>query len=586
MMSRNVPHKAAPTAEAEKSGRWFKPAAIAVGILIFLAGMMSFSGGLSAAPGEKAHQDFVTGLIVLGGAVGIIAAALGWFDPAPPQAAVNTSLFYGVAAAACAGMALFICHYGMHQIGGFDHSVLVDSGWRLFNGQRAYVDFPCTLPVAFIVGAKFAFQWFGIYWRSFVVMAALFAMVSFGWSLYLLVALFGRRWPTLLWAITLQAMTFMLACYWWYNPITAVTAVLYVLSAAFWLHRPGARGAMVSYGVALLAVATMKPNVAGLIWPLVSIILFFSPRHRWNSLLISAGALAAFLIFLWINHLSFTGMLKGYLSVAQRGASLKQFLLDLSPVARRAALAAAAIVVVPLAAVIYQGRRVLFSRRPLVPLVALAGGLYGFITNGEQKLIDMPLVLFGAILLVAELRCDSIPESGLVFSLPLWWNRYLSWVCVVLAAGGIAQGMGRDRIKAIGMPLFFEYDDSKHVLDSGFFQGLHCGDVFFEVNRELFEVLRRESSSTLWFGPRIQWAYAAYGKPSPRQQPIWWHPGVAFAAADEETYFNRLVESRTEVLIFLKNDVAYYTQDKVQRLTQAYTVDQSFPMLTILRLRK
>jgi hypothetical protein len=36
----------------------------------------------------------------------------------------------------------------------------------------------------------------------------------------------------------------------------------------------------------------------------------------------------------------------------------------------------------------------------------------------------------------------------------------------------------------------------------------------------------------------------------------------------------------------LKNDVAYYAQEKVQRLTQTYSVDQSFPMLTILRRRK
>jgi hypothetical protein len=500
---------------------------------------MTFSAGVSAAPGEKAHQDFVTGFIVLGGAVGIIAAALGWFDPAPPQAAVKARLFYGVAAAACAGMAVFIRRYGMHQIGGFDHSALVDAGWRLFNGQKAYVDFPCTLPVAFILGAKFAFQWFGVYWRSFVVITAVFSMVSFGWSLYLLVALFGRHWPTLLWAIALQAISLMLASYWWYNPITAVTAVLYFLSAVYWLHRPGARGAMVSYGVALLAVVTMKPNVAGPVVLFVSIILVLSPRHRWKTLLISAGALAAFLIFLWINQLSFTGMLKGFMSVAERGVTFKQFLQDLSPVARRAAIGAAAIVVLPLAAAIFQGRRALLSRRPLMALVALAVGLYGFINNGEQKLIDMPLVLFGAILLVAELRWTTIPESGPVFSLPTAWNRYLTWVCVVLAAGGIAQGIGRDRIKAIGMPLFFEYDDSKHVLDSGFFQGLHCGDVFFEVNRELLEVVRRESSSTLWFGPRIQWAYAAYGKPSPRGQPIWWHPGVSFALADEDTYFNR-----------------------------------------------
>jgi hypothetical protein len=585
-MSSAPPQKPAPAPKPEKSGDWFKPTGIAAGILIFLAGMMTFSAGVSAAPGEKAHQDFVTGLIVLGGAFGIIAAALGWFDHAPAEAAVSVRLFYGVAAAAGAGIIVFIRRCGMHQIGGFDHSVLVDVGWRLFNGQRAYVDFPCTLPVAFILGAKFAYQWFGVYWRSFVDMTALFALVTFGWSLFLLVALFGRRWPTLLWAIALQAISLMLASYWWYNPITAVTAVLYLLAAEYWLHRPDARGAVVSYGLALLAIATMKPNVAGVVVPLISIILFCSPRHRWKTLLISAGALAAFLIFLTINHLSFTGMLKGYLSVAQRGASLQQFMLDLNSTEKRAAFAMVGIVVLPLAIAFFQGRRALLSRRPLMALVALIGGLYGFITNAEQKLVDMPLVLFGAILLVAELRNAAILESGTVFSLPAWWSRYLTWVCVILAAGGIAQGLARDRIKVIGMQLFFEFDDSKHVMESGFFQGVHCGDVFYEVNLELAELLRRESSSTLCFGPRLQWAYAAYDKSSPRGQPIWWHPGVSFATGEQDVYFDRFLESRA-VFVLIKNDVlwspSYYTEQQARQLAQRYSVDQSFPLLTILR---
>jgi len=575
-----------PQKPASTSSDWLKPAAVVVGLLICLVGTSMFWSGMTQPPGEKPHQDFVTGVILMGGALGLIAAALGWFDSRSPQSSVKTGAYYGTGAALAAVIGLFIRRYGMHQIGGFDHSVLVDTAWRLYKGQIPYVDFPCTLPAAFILGAKFAFQWFGANWSAFVDITALFALGSFAWSIFLLTELFGRQWTTLFYAIALQAISLMLVAYWWYNPITAVTSVLYILSAALWLRRPALWSAAASYGVSLLLMASMKPNAAGILIPLVSIVLFLSKPLRWKTLVISVGALVMFVALLSINHISFTGMIKGFLSVAQRGASMEQFLQDLSPVAKRAALLAAGIVVIPVALALFQGRKSLRSRPPFIALIALAAGIYGFITNGEQKLVDMPLVLFGAILLVAELRCPNLPASGPAFSMPSGWNRYLTWVCVVLAAGGVAQGIGRDRIKAIGMPLFFEYNDTRHTLSGGFFQGLHCGDVFDELIREITAVLHQEESSSIWFGPRMQWSYAAFNKPSPHNQPAWWHPGVAFAKADEELYFNRFLASRFDVLILFKNDVAYFSQDEVRRMTEQYNVDQSLPLLTILRLKK
>ena len=104
---------------------------------------------------------------------------------------------------------------------------------------------------------------------------------------------------------------------------------------------------MASYGAALLLMATMKPNVAGILIPGISVILFVSPRHRWKVLGVSLGAFALFLVLLLMNHLSFTGMLAGYLSVARRGASLEQFLQFISPMSKDAALTEAASLVLP-----------------------------------------------------------------------------------------------------------------------------------------------------------------------------------------------------------------------------------------------
>jgi len=55
-------------------------------------------------------------------------------------------------------IAFAISQLGMVQFGGFDHSVLVDVAWRLVQGQKPHVDFPCTLPVGFIIGANTLFR--------------------------------------------------------------------------------------------------------------------------------------------------------------------------------------------------------------------------------------------------------------------------------------------------------------------------------------------------------------------------------------------------------------------------------------------
>jgi len=560
--------------KAAQAADWLKPAGTCLGLLLLLAGLRLLWNGLGAAPvaqnqvdfntqglnyswnlyfaGAKAHRDFIAGMVLLGGAAGMIGLAWGVFDPTPPKVAMKPGLFYGLGAVLAVFIGFFILHYGMHQIGGYDQSNLVDSSWRLFKGQTAYVDFPYTMPVAYFLGGKFAFQWFGVYYRSFIEMIALFAVPTFAWSLYLLAQLFGRSWTTLLWAMAVQVFSLMMAAYWTYNPITSVAAVLYTFSATYWLRRPEEKIALGSYGASLLLLATMKPNVAGILIPGISVILFFSRKHRWKVLWVSLAAFALFLVFLAINHLSFTGMFTGYLSVAQRGASLEPFLLDLDPLERRMAMVmlisillpailalsrgreaprsliswipAVAILVgflifcvhieykplgeatlfVPVALALFLGHRSLRSLGPWIPTFALLGGLYGYITNSEQKLVDMPPVLCAAILLVAELRSPFIPTEGPVFQMPLWWNRYLALACVVLGAAGLAQGRARDRIQSIGPVQFFEWDDSRHIIADGLFKGVHCGDVLDEVVKEATEVLRREPSATVWFGPRMQ----------------------------------------------------------------------------------
>jgi hypothetical protein len=637
---------------------WVKPAGTCVCVLLFLGGLNLLSIGLTSALVEKtpvdfhthdlnyfwsmyfspinlkAHRDFITGVVLLGASTGILGLAWGLLDPVPSAAPVKPAVFYGVAGVLMVCIAAFILHFGMGQFSGNDHSCLVDPAWRLINGQTPYMDFPCTQPVGFLLGAKFALQWFGVYWRSFIIMNALFAMATFAWSLFLMAELFGRGWPALIWAMGLQAFSTMLASFWWYNMILAVSAVLYLLSATYWLRRPGRNSAVVSYAAALLLLATMKPNVAGVLIPGISVILFMSPKHRWKVLWVSIGVFVIFLILLTLNHFSFPQMIEGYLSIAQRGASVVQFLQGLNPFELRMALLILASALFPALLALGQGRRTLrspvswlpavimvlgfyifvthFEHKRLgqaacflpvmlglclcqrlrslglwIPVIALFGGLYGYMTNGENKLVDLSVVFFAAILIVAELRTSEFPDEGTVFPMPVWWNRYLALACVVLSAVGLAQGISRDRVESAGPVQFFEWDGSKYTIADGFFKGLRCGEVFNEVVKEVGDVLHREPSASAWFGPRMQFGYADFNLQSPMHEPINWdHGQTLYAASKEDYYFNNFLQSRRQLVFLFKNDPGMLTQDEVQRMLQQYNVDQSYPLLTVLRLKK
>jgi hypothetical protein len=107
------------------------------------------------------------------------------------------------------------------------------------------------------------------------------------------------------------------------------------------------------------------------------------------------------------------------------------------------------------------------------------------------------------------------------------------------------------------------------------------------VVKEATEVLRREPSATVWFGPRMQWGYAAFDKPSPLHEPVVWDGGrTMYAKSKEEYYFNNFLQSRRQLVILFKNDVTFFSQDEVRLLGQQYNLDQSYLMLTILRLKK
>jgi hypothetical protein len=66
-MARQI-HNSSTAPKSAPSGDWLKPAGTGFALLLFLVAISLLSKRLNAAPGPQAHSDFITGMVLLGGA--------------------------------------------------------------------------------------------------------------------------------------------------------------------------------------------------------------------------------------------------------------------------------------------------------------------------------------------------------------------------------------------------------------------------------------------------------------------------------------------------------------------------------------
>lgn len=470
---------------------------------------------------------------------------------------------------------------GMIQFGGFDHSALIDMGWRIHLGQTPFRDFPCTMPPLFYLGAGCAFDAFGSSWRSLVALTSIFSFATFLWSYLLLDGILEDRFGAWFFSLMIQACTTVVVSYWWYNPFTTVIAVLSFLS--FWrlFGNPGDRWVRVSCIGSLALLSLAKPNIAGLLIVGMLAIGLFS-RIRWVVIVIMAISAAIALVTLAAANIKPADLVTGYLGIAARGATLKQLFAGIGPMEKALFSGVMAALLSPW--MIHPKR--LFSlgndQRHWMALLGLIAGLHGFITNGEAKIVDVPLVFLCSVLgLCIPLRKGDA-QLYIATLTDFRWKGYFSAFACVLIGIACAQAVMRYRVKLIGPGAFFENRLSDRASSPPFFKGLRTGNIFSEVCSEVDVVLARFGRSSVYFGPRMQWAYAAFGVTPPLNQPSWWHPGVSFPKEMESYYIKAWASREFDTVVLFKNDLTYMSPEFIEILDKNYTTDQSSPFLTVL----
>jgi hypothetical protein len=486
-------------------------------------------------------------------------------------------------AAACLFFTAFIVFFGRRQFGGYDHSILVDMGWREYLGQHPYTGFPATTPPLFNLGMACAYRLFGVRWDANLHATALFTCITFLW-LYSLLRRFPLSRPVAyLTAFAVQSAATLTLCFWWYNNTTLVLAAVFYANCLVLLHRPASRPehetrwAEWSFPLAFALLALTKPNIAGIV--LLSgtlILLVASPRRGRLLILASIGAALAVLLLL-AGHVSIPHMLSSYRAISRERGLFSDFgLAPRLPLERLIIAYWFFLLSLPILGLVLTLRTQLRDRRLPMLLLLLIGPLvafYGLRTNGEFQDVECTCLLLAGVVAVAGLG-TAPPQS----------RRFYFALMIAMIGSDLYLGAERLRVFTIGPLRFFEWNNATHTVMSGYFRGLHTGPIFTADEAEIAQALK-DQPGTVYFGPRLEFNYASFGIAPPADLPIWWEPGTAFASSEQQHVIALWQHHQFATLIFLHGDYMYYPKAFTDRILDGYARDARYPDLDVWRLK-
>lgn len=505
----------------------------------------------------------------------------------PPVARHGRGFAWASASAALLlGMGAAIHVLGMRQFGGYDMSLVVDFGWRQLQGQRFPADFANTTPPSFLLGTLWAFQFGGVSWQSIVDLFALFSMAAVAWALLLWRALLGRPGMAALLATSLGAMAMLPLSSWWYNPITSAACVIFALSSALAWRHPANHWAWLSWALATAFLASAKPNAAGVLQLPVVLLFLWSRTHRWPAALAGIAAWAGLEGLLRAYGTSLADFVAGYREVSERGVVLGAAFVNASTFSTVTAVAGLSLLLLPLLMLVPRALRPASDRGlAFIGVVTVAAGVLAFITSGETKLVDMVIIHAGLLIWGLAVGVPPCLGCGDIKGWPALTGRYLAVVVVLGISLGVGVAVTRQRVCSIGPGTFFEHTVQPAPMGQGFFKGLTAGPRLHGTYAELARLLDGKPRRPIFFGPRMQWAYAAFEQDSPAGEPVWFQPGFSFAVGRKDHHFAELASRHFELMVFLKDDYTFFPETFLAGLAQRYERVPGFEFIDVYRPR-
>jgi len=465
--------------------------------------------------------------------------------------------------AAAIALVVFALGYawGMKQLPGFDAGPMVDMAWRMAHGLRPNMDFPSPFPPSFALPAKWAFEIAGVRWSSLAMLGAGFGALLSAIVFWVWTPVVGRSRALGLAALAAAQMP-LIDGFWWYGS-SAGMAVIALAGAVIADHKHAqCAGRPLAHRLSwmILKIALMmflmgaKPNEA---WPMVAgaVVAIGAPKRfagmgdlrQALGLFFGSFALFAALCqasgFPLINYGDFMA------HVAHRAGHFPLFDSHRLPMDRIVAIAALVCASAGFAPLLRDNDR---------PRAAT-----GFFSLGRGFIVaGLSASLAGAMFLNADCALQSAPllAAALLMGAPPQSTSRKRAVLVFWMAGmalALWLGHARFRVEEAGVSQFWEEPASLSTIHGGFFDGLSAGPRLRQFMDESKMALEQTESKNVFFGPRVEFGYAAFGLESPDAQPLWWDPKVAYRPRDRESHIALWIKQAPDLMILDNMDITF-----------------------------
>jgi hypothetical protein len=487
-----------------------------------------------------------------------------------------------------------ILHFGMIQFGGFDGSALLQGAWRYYQGQAPYTEIIAPgVPPSYLVFPGLAFHLFGVTWHSIVLMTALYAAATLLVQYAMLRRLRFGMPAALGTAFAIQAVSLLPISWWHYNQATAVAGALFVTASVLFLRERGLWSDILFVASTVL-LSWMKINVAGLLLAGVGIVMLCRCGRRWRYLACMTVAVAVSVAAMCAARVSPPALIHSLLEASGRVGSLRMLKMCLWTVDADEAvttLAVAAVLVASCGALLWRCRREILrdgeGRAVLaIAILSFIAGFAGMATNLEHNMVDTPCVFTGVVLVFSLTR----PAAALPWSTGTARMVVMVALCIgLLATLGVANAFSRNRIASIGPGMFYEAGPTVALSQPELFSGLQSSPRLALDLRDIQSVLDAlppgiRQEGRVFFGPRMEFGYPAYGITPPPGMSVWWmgtgegRPETVHAVVETFRRWNPVC------CIFLRDDFTYMPPELLRHLAENYVIASGRDM-TLLWLK-
>lgn len=497
----------------------------------------------------------------------------------------NARGFAGLTALLLAATIAYIAslYFGLRQYPGYDASPMVNEAYRIYLGQKANIDFFSPFPPLFSWVSSFAIELLGPYWYSFSVVGAIFATLA---SVIIFQELRKPIGSLLSFFVAIYAFvaTGLFVGFWWHGTTTTLVTVIFFSVLA---NYPQERS-NIYFHVKVLVIGAMlfllKPNIAlpallcGYLWLALPNKLGGFGSVRISFLQIGLTALTAFLFCKYLINLDPVSYIQNVIEISKiRSDSIKileptpirQYLLNVSIIDFLLILGPLVIVLMNRGFRNYFLTQQDFCKKKeksrsfiFIAFASVISGVAGIITNGDFPITSYPLIIFGFALIIARDFDISMPTR------PLLMIIFGLWLVAIVHAAQM--GFFRDRVLGAGYKQFWEEPIFLSRINEGFFKNAEIGPTLIQFMEESKSIIEKYKPKKVFFGPRVEFGYAAFALDPAKNIPLWFDPTAAWLPSESSDLAMKWINSDFEMLIFHRMDVTYMPNEIIEFINKNY----------------